>query len=132
MRNKTHVIGAKAMMHIWTTTVDKSKVVEQSLYKLNIDEDADEINLQWELDVIKVIRNCYITNIASKKYLHAMFQLVQEQNEEWRRAGVDLNAVVNVQRSFSDVSSSAVFVDAVKMVGGYLLMFAYTTLFLGK
>ena len=54
MRNETHVIGAKAMMHIWTTTVDKSKVVEQSLYKLNIDEDADEINLQWELDVIKV------------------------------------------------------------------------------
>ena len=57
-----------------------------------------------------------------------LLQLVQEQNEEWRRAGVDLNAVVNVQRSFSDVSSSAVFVDAVKMVGGYLLMFAYTTL----
>ena len=56
--------------------------------------------------------------------------MVQEQNEEWRRTGVDLNAVVNVKRSFSDVSSGAVFVDAVKMVGGYLLMFAYTTIFL--
>ena len=57
---------------------------------------------------------------------------MQEQNEEWRRNGVDLNAVVNVQRSFSDVSNSAIFVDAVKMVGGYFLMFVYTTFFLGK
>ena len=54
MRNGSHVVGAKSMMHIWTTTIDKTRLAESSLYKLNIDEEADDINLQWELDVVKV------------------------------------------------------------------------------
>ena len=55
MRNGSHVVGAKSMMHIWTTTIDKTRLAESSLYKLNIDEEADDINLQWELDVVKVL-----------------------------------------------------------------------------
>ena len=34
--------------------------------------------------------------------------------------------------SFSDISASAIFFDGVKMVSGYLLMFIYTVLMLGR
>ena len=54
MRNGSHVIGAKALMHIWTTVVDKEKLVKQSLHTLNVDNVADNVNLEWELGVIKV------------------------------------------------------------------------------
>ena len=34
--------------------------------------------------------------------------------------------------SFNDISASAIFFDGVKMVSGYLLMFIYTVLMLGR
>ena len=46
------------------------------------------------------------------------------------KEGFDL--LLNVQRSFEDVASSGVFVDSVRMVIGYLVMFLYAMVVLGK
>ena len=44
----------------------------------------------------------------------------------------DLNALVDSPRSFSDISDETVFVDSKLMISGYLIMFLYTILMLGK
>ena len=53
--------------------------------------------------------------------------------------GVALNSssattsvIPNASKSFADISSKAIFFDAFLMAGGYLIMFAYTILMLGK
>ena len=40
--------------------------------------------------------------------------------------------IPNASKSFADISAKAIFFDAYLMGGGYLLMFAYTILMLGK
>ena len=44
----------------------------------------------------------------------------------------DLNALVDSPRSFSDISDETVFVDSKLMISGYLIMFVYTIIMLGK
>ena len=44
----------------------------------------------------------------------------------------NLSILVNVARSFNDISSSAIFFDGVKMAAGWLLMFFYTVFMLGR
>ena len=39
---------------------------------------------------------------------------------------------INMSRSYTDVASSAIFVDVFKMVLGYIMMFVYTSVMLGK
>ena len=41
-------------------------------------------------------------------------------------------AIPNASKSFSDISADAIFFDAFLMAGGYLVMFLYTCLMLGK
>ena len=40
--------------------------------------------------------------------------------------------IPNASKSFGDISSDAIFFDAFLMAGGYLIMFAYTILMLGR
>ena len=42
------------------------------------------------------------------------------------------SVIPNASKSFADISSKAIFFDAFLMAGGYLIMFAYTILMLGK
>ena len=42
------------------------------------------------------------------------------------------NTESHPQRSFEDVASSGVFVDSVRMVIGYIVMFLYAMVVLGK
>ena len=42
------------------------------------------------------------------------------------------SVIPNASKSFADISAKAIFFDAFLMVGGYLIMFAYTILMLGK
>ena len=109
-RNGSRIIGAKASFHHYTTTVNEDEIIPDNPFGVNIDR-ADKVTLDWELEVVKV---------------------VMKQNEEWKKEGLDIQAKVNVRRSFSDISSKAIFVDIFKMAAGYLLMFAYTTLMLGR
>ena len=43
-----------------------------------------------------------------------------------------MSTIPNASKSFADISSKAIFFDAFLMAGGYLIMFAYTILMLGK
>ena len=47
-------------------------------------------------------------------------------------SSVNSSVIPNASKSFADISSKAIFFDAFLMAGGYLIMFAYTILMLGK
>ena len=110
VRNQTgHIVGANSAIHSWVSTIDETDLVKSFI---SIDtEKVDQINLDWELKVI---------------------ELCLDQAEQWDDDGTDLTVKVNVARSFNDVSTEAIFVDVNKMVTGYLIMFVYTTVMLGR
>ena len=39
---------------------------------------------------------------------------------------------INMSRSYTDIASSSIFLDVFRMVVGYVIMFVYTSLMLGK
>ena len=47
-------------------------------------------------------------------------------------SSMNSSVIPNASKSFADISSKAIFFDAFLMAGGYLIMFAYTILMLGK
>ena len=77
---------------------------------------ADPFTMQWE-----------------EKLIDELLEYANETRNEIgasSKGGYDL--LLNVQRSFEDVASSGVFVDSVRMVIGYLVMFLYAMVVLGK
>ena len=50
--------------------------------------------------------------------------------KETGKNGIDI--VVFTARSFNDVSFQTIFFDIWKMLGGYVIMFAFTVVMLGK
>ena len=103
------IIGAKSALHSWVSTVDETKVVKSFLRIDN--EKVGAINLDWELELIEIALN---------------------QAEKWHDNGVDMTVKVNVARSFNDISGQAIFGDLQKVIIGYLIMFLYTTIMLGR
>ena len=67
---------------------------------------ADRISLAWEDRFVEVALNASKVNTAT--------------------------SIPNASKSFGDISSNAIFFDAFLMAGGYLIMFAYTILMLGR
>ena len=92
-RNATHVVGAKSALHSWVTSINFDDLKKNNVFKINIGA-ADRVGLAWELEVVRV---------------------VEEQNKDWKERGVDVEAFVNVARSFGDISNKAIFVDAFKV-----------------
>lgn len=72
--NKT--VGAKAALHIWGTTVDKTQLVKGNLAGLEL-QDADRVTLAWEERVI---------------------DLTAEFNRKWKDEGIDLILQINMAR----------------------------------
>jgi Niemann-Pick C1 protein len=99
------ILSAKSAFHIWVTRVDANAILsDTSSTGLELDL-ADATNLLWEEKLIRTLLNSNSSNFE---------------------------VLVNVARSFNDISSSAIFFDGVKMVSGYLLMFMYTVFMLGR
>ena len=74
---------------------------------------ADPFTMEWE-----------------EKLITELLDFANASRNEVGSEGFDL--LLNVQRSFEDVASSGVFVDSVRMVIGYLVMFLYAMVVLGK
>ena len=68
-------------------------------------EPADQVTLDWEQAFVDIILNTTLDGVT-------MYP--------------------NAARSYSDVSTDAIFFDAIKMASGYMLMFIYTIFMLGK
>ena len=100
-----HIVGAKSAQMVWVVEVpDDGRVISSQGSGVAL-EIADPDTLSWEADLIGITLNSSQDNIE---------------------------VMVNAARSFGDVSTEAIFFDASLMAGGYIIMFLYTVLMLGK
>ena len=106
VRNSTgHIIAAKGAQMYWNIAVpDDVELVHSQGSGVEL-ELADATTLAWEEQMIQITLN--ISHPGVKVF-------------------------PNAAKSFADVSADAIFFDAIKMAIGYLLMFIYTVLILGK
>jgi len=106
VRNSTgHIVSAKTAQMIWSIRVpDDVEIVDNQGSGLEL-ELADAISLEFEELFIETVQNSS------------------------RPDGI---MIPNAAKSFGDVSAGAIFFDAWLMAAGYLLMFTYTILVLGK
>jgi len=106
VRNSTgHIVSAETAQMIWSIRVpDDVEIVDNQGSGLEL-ELADAISLEFEELFIETVHN------SSRP---------------------DALMIPNAAKSFGDVSAGAIFFDAWLMVAGYLLMFTYTILVLGK
>ena len=61
-----------------------------------------------------------------------MEELEQETEKRNKDSPSDLKIRINMSRSYTDVASSAIFLEVFKIMVGYILMFLYTSFMLGK
>ena len=105
-RNSTgHIVGARSMRMAWVIKVPKEgRIVaaEGSGVELGV---ADLTSLAWETKLIDIVL---------------------------RSSTEQMKIRVNAAKSFGDVSTEAIFFDAALMAGGYIIMFIYTIVMLGK
>ena len=100
-----HIVAAKASQMIWSIRVpDDIDIVDSQGSGLELDL-ADKTSLDWEELFIQTVLN------SSRP---------------------DAAMVPNAGKSFGESSAGAIWFDAWLMFGGYLLMFGYTILVLGR
>ena len=111
-----HVISASSALHHYITVVNLTKASEVDLESLGIkdagtDADAklDEANYIWQKEVIDTA-------------------LKHESSSQSN--GIHLN--IRMTRSFSDVSSSAIFFDLLRVGVCIVIMYMYTSIMLGR
>jgi len=100
-----HIVGAKSMRMVLVLRVpEEGRIVgaQGSGVELGI---ADPTSLTWESKLVEIVLNS-----STKK----------------------VKVMVNAAKSFGDVSTEAIFFDASLMAGGYIIMFIYTIVMLGK
>ena len=100
-----HIISAETAQMVWKLQLpDDLQLVDNQGSGLELDL-ADKITLEWEDKFVKTTLN------MSKP---------------------GFNVLPHAARSFGDISSEAVFFDAYLMLAGYMLMFSYTVIMLGR
>jgi len=105
-RNATgHIVSAKTAHLIWTLHVPEDAVIESGQGGGLEIEPADKTTIEWEDQFINIALNKSTDDFIIKP---------------------------NAVKSFSDVSSQAVFFDIYLMLIGYSAMFIYTVVMLGK
>ena len=111
-----HVISASSALHHYITVVNLTKASEVDLESLGIkdagtDPDAklDEVNYIWQKEVIDT----------------ALEHESLNQNN-----GIHLN--IRMTRSFTDVSSNAIFFDMIRVAVCIIIMYMYTSIMLGR
>jgi len=100
-----HIISAKTAQMVWKLKVpDDVEIVDSQGSGLEL-ELADKTTLDWEEEFVQTVQNM---------------------------STPDAIALPHAAKSFGDISSDAIFFDAYLMAGGYLIMFLYTIVMLGK
>ena len=117
IRNSSgHVIAASSALHHYVTVVNLTKASEVDLESLGIkdagtDPDAklDEVNYIWQKEVIDMAIHHDLSSEANAMTLN-----------------------VRMTRSFTDVSSSAIFFDMIRVAVCIIIMYLYTSIMLGR
>ena len=103
-----HIVSAEAAIMVWSIRVpEDAEIVESQGSGVEL-ELGDATSLAWEDEFVKVIKH--------------------ESDESSEHFEIIPNAV----KSYGEVSSQAIFFDGTLMAGGYILMFIYTAMMLGK
>merc|ERR1711892_574155 len=103
--NSGHIVSAESATMIWTVRVpDDVEIVKSQGSGVEV-ELADKTTLAWEE---KLIETCL--NLSSQ----------------------EIKILVNSARSYGDISADAIFSDTFLLLGGYLIMFIYTIIMLGR
>ena len=106
VRNSSgHIVAAETAHLIWTLHVPDDAVIETGQGGGLEIEPADKTTIDWEEQFINIALNMSSQTMVYKP---------------------------NAVKSFSDVSSQAVFFDIYLMLIGYTAMFIYTVVMLGK
>jgi hypothetical protein len=128
-RNSTgHIVAAETSQMLWSIKVGYTRPPRHRLpcfggldvYCLQVPDDVEVVDSQGsglELE---------LADATSLAWEEAFLQTVLNSSKP---GAVTL---VNAGKSFGDVSAGAIFFDAWLMAGGYVLMFAYTILMLGR
>jgi hypothetical protein len=105
-RNSTgHIVGATITQLYWRIRVpDGAELVVSQASGLEL-QLADRISLAWEDQFVAAALNS---------------------------SSATTTVLPSASKSFADISTGAIFFDAFLMAGGYLMMFAYTILMLGR
>ena len=123
-RNATgHVVGAKA---IWVQILVEvgspcSPGLVPIFYRFKVPEDAVKVDaggIGFEFEV------------ADENSLNFEQHLIDLSARETGKD--DITIIVFTARSFNDVSFQTIFFDVWKMLGGYVIMFSFTVMMLGK
>ena len=106
-----HVVGAKSTRNVWLEQFDPDDIPPSSkLIGFEVDK-ADPITMGYEAEVIK---------------------LMKEWMADRETDGKGYTFFMNVGRSYSDEASGPIEFDVIRTVIGYVFMFLYTMLTLGK
>ena len=106
-RNESgHIIGAKSTYIAWFTELDINGE-KDSGRDLGLDDNADEGTLEFELELRKILESqC---DLPEGLYSYA-----------------------NVHRSFGDISTKAIWDDVTYMVIGYMMLYAFVQIMIGR
>ena len=100
-----HIVGAKSMRMAWVIKVpEEGRVMGSKGNGVEV-EVADPTSLAWETKLIDIALNSSSENIK---------------------------ITVDAAKSFGDASTEAIFFDVPLLAGGYILMFIYTIVMLGR
>jgi len=100
-----HIVSAESTIMFWTVRVpDNAEIVQTQGSGVGL-KLADETTLSWEENLVKAC-----LNLSS--------------------SGIEV--LVNSARSYGDISADAIFSDTFLLLGGYLIMFIYTVIMLGR
>ena len=106
-----HVVGAKSVRSLWLEEFDPDEIPPTNQI-LGFDLDAaDPFTVNYEAEVIKVLKE-WAANRTEESHGYTLY--------------------LNAGRSYTDEASGPIELDVRRTIYGYLLMFTYTMLSLGK
>ena len=103
------IVSAESALMVWSVSVPDNVELDTSQGSGVELELADADTLAWEQQFIEVVTNMTRDN-----------------------PGLNMTILPNAGRSYGDISAGAISNDMYLLVGGYLIMFLYTVLMLGK
>ena len=107
-RENGKIISAKATYIQWFGKIKVSDITQDDISSMGTGEIVDQGSLEWEL----ALRD----------------ELMSDQSS----LPPGVSSYINVARAFSDIAGDTIGGDAIMMPIGFLIMFAYVQLMLGK
>ena len=107
-RKNGQIVSAKATYIQWFGKINSSDIIEDDVSSMGTGEIVDRASLEWELALRDEL-------MADQELLPA-----------------EVTSYINVARAFSDIAGATITGDAYMVPIGFMIMFAYVQVMLGK